>query len=113
MPVWVYKRLKKCILHFIWEGKPAKIAYDTMIGPIEEGGLGLLDPDIRMKSLRVKIMKIFLNKENRQEWKDRMKYFLNRCGGFNMGNDIIWMKLKEHMLNGVQELYKVVLRAWK
>ncbi len=113
LPIWVYKRLKKCILHFIWEGKPAKIAYDTMIGPIEEGGLGLLDPDIRMKSLRVKIMKKFLNKENRQEWKDGMKYFLNRCGGFNMGNDIIWMKLKENMLNGVPELYKEVLRAWK
>ncbi len=62
MPVWVYKRLKKCILHFIWEGKPAKIAYDTMIGPIEEGGLGLLDPDIRMKSLGLNYEDI-LNKE--------------------------------------------------
>ncbi len=28
----------------------------TMIGLVEDGGLGLLDPGIRMKSLRVKIM---------------------------------------------------------
>lgn len=69
LPIWVYKRLKKSILNFIWEGKPAKIAYDTMIGPVEEGGLGLLDPGIQMKSLRVKIMKKFLNRDFKQEWR--------------------------------------------
>ncbi|MGL4765398.1 MAG: hypothetical protein ACRC2N_10280, partial [Aeromonas sp.] len=112
-PVWVYKKLKSCILNFIWEGKPAKIQYDTIIGPVEEGGLGLLDPWIRMKSLRVKIMKKFLNKGNNQEWKGGMKYFLNKCGGLNMGEGIIWMKLKEYMLKGMTEFYREVLGAWK
>ncbi len=32
LPIWVYKKLKSCILKLIWDGKPAKIAYDTMIG---------------------------------------------------------------------------------
>ncbi len=41
LPIWVYKKLKSCILKFIWMAKPAKIAYDTMIGPVEKGGLGL------------------------------------------------------------------------
>ncbi len=66
-----------------------------------------------MKSLRVKIMKKFLDKDNRQEWKDGMKYFLNKCGGLNMGEEIIWMKLKEHMLKGIPEFYREVLGAWK
>ncbi len=113
LPIWVYKKLKSCILKLIWDGKPAKIAYDTMIGPVEKGGLGLLDPVLRMKSLRVKIMKKFLDKDNRQEWKDGMKYFLNKCGGLNMGEEIIWMKLKEHMLKGIPEFYREVLGAWK
>jgi len=113
LPIWVWKKLKTCILNFIWDGKPAQIAYDTMIGPVEKGGLGLLDPVLRMKSLRVKIMKKFLNEDNRQEWKDGMKYFLNKCGGLNMGEGIIWMKLKEHMLKGIPEFYREVLGAWK
>lgn len=42
-----------------------------------------------------------------------MKYFLNKCGGLNMGEGVIWMKLKEHMLKGVPEFYREVLGAWK
>jgi len=58
-------------------------------------------------------MKKSLNEDNRQEWKDGMKQFLNKCGGLNMGEGIIWMKLKEHMLKGIPEFYREVLGAWK
>lgn len=50
MPLWVYKKIKTLILNFLWEDKPSKIAYDTIIGKVEDGGLGLLDPLIRMKA---------------------------------------------------------------
>lgn len=53
MPVWVEKRLKRCFLDFLWEGKPARIAYNTLIGVVEKGGLGLMDVEQRKKSLRV------------------------------------------------------------
>ncbi len=49
-----------------------------MIGLVEDGGLGLLDPGIRMKSLRVKIMKTFLKTDNKQEWKEGIKYFFKQ-----------------------------------
>ncbi len=39
MPLWTEKRLKKCFLDFLWEGKPARIAYNTILGAGREGGL--------------------------------------------------------------------------
>lgn len=39
--------------------------------------------------------------------------FLNKCGGLNMGEGIIWMKLKEHMLKEISKSYREVLLVWK
>lgn len=105
----VYKKIKCLILNFLWEGKPSKIAYDTIIGKVEGGGLGLLDPLIRMKSIRIKKIKKYWNEE-KYAWKDVMRFFLNKCG--QIGDDILWMKLKEYMMNGIPEYYKEVLKAW-
>lgn len=59
LPTWVYKRIKTFTFNFMWDGKPAKIAYDTIIGEVEKGGLGLIDPMIRKQSLRIKTVKKF------------------------------------------------------
>ncbi len=103
LPLWVYKKIKSIVLNFLWEGKPSKIAYDTLIGKVEEGGLGLLDPFIRMKSIRIKIVNKYW-KDGKYAWKGVMNYFLNKCG--KMGQDVLWMKLKENMMNGIPEFYK-------
>ncbi len=109
LPLWVYKKIKSIVLNFLWEGKPSKIAYDTLIGKVEEGGLGLLDPFIRMKSIRIKIVNKYW-KDGKYAWKGVMNYFLNKCG--KMGQDVLWMKLKENMMNGIPEFYKEVVKAW-
>ncbi len=31
IPLWIEKRLKKCFLDFLWERKPARIAYNTIV----------------------------------------------------------------------------------
>lgn len=106
------KNKKKCVLNFIWEGKPLRITYNVLIGATDEGGMGLIDPEIRKKSMRVKVVKRFLNKDFKAEWKYVMKYYLNKCGDFNMNYDILWMKLKQNMMTGIPDFYKEVLQAW-
>ncbi len=37
---------------FVWDCKPSKIAYDTLIHPICKGGLKLMDFETKVKSLK-------------------------------------------------------------
>lgn len=110
MPMWVYKRIKAYVLNFLWEGKPAKIAYVTLIGKVENGGMGLIDPFIKMKSLRVKVIKKYF-KESNLVWKDSMRYFLKKIG--DIGDDVLWMNLKDNMMEGIPEFYKEILKSWR
>lgn len=112
MPLWTEQRLKKCFLDFLWEGKPARIAHNTILGAVEKGGLGLMDVEQRKNAMRVKIVKKYLNEENKTEWKKTMKFFLNKCGGFNMGDGILWMKTKIWMTEGLPVFYREVFNAW-
>lgn len=44
-------------------------------------------------------MKKYLDKEEKGEWKETMKYFfLKRCGEVNLGDSVLWMKMKEWMI---------------
>lgn len=38
--------------------------------------------------------------------------FLNKCGNFNLGDSILWMKTKNWMAERVPDFYKELLRAW-
>lgn len=110
LPAWAYKRIKTYILKFLWDDKPAKIAYDTIIGEVEKGGLRLIDPMVRMKSMRIKTVKKFWNNDD-MVWKKIMSFFINKCG--KMGDDFMWMNFTDNMLEKIPEFYKEVLRAWK
>lgn len=110
LPMWVYKRIKTMILKFLWDGKPSKVAYNTIIGKVEDGGLGLIDPWLRMKSMRIKMVKKFLN-EDYIPWKSVMSYFINKCG--QIGDDFLWMAFKDNMIGNIPEFYKELLRTWK
>ena len=51
VPQRVFSEVRKIISDFLWDGKPAKISYDTLVQPIESGGLKLIDFEIKIKSL--------------------------------------------------------------
>ena len=42
-PDAILKKLDKMLFNFLWSNKPAKIKRNTIIGPIELGGLGMID----------------------------------------------------------------------
>lgn len=113
MPLWSEKRLKRCFLDFLWEGKPSRIAYDTLIGAVEKGGLGLIDVAQRKNSLRVKIVKKYLDVDIVTAWKKTMQFFLNKCGNFNLGEDILWMGTKAWMTENMPDFYREMMNAWR
>jgi hypothetical protein len=112
IPRWVEMRVKRCVTEFVWEKKPPRVAYNTLIGQTDKGGMGLADVELKKKSMRIKVVKKYIDEEEKGEWKETMKYFLNKCGEVKLGDSVLWMKMKEWMLKGVPAFYKEVLKAW-
>ncbi len=112
MPMWVEKRMKKCFFDFLWNGKPPRTAYNTLTGEAGKGGMGLIDVEQRKNSLRVKIIKKYLDEGSKTAWKKTMRHFLNKCGNFNLGDNILWMKTKNWMVEGLPDFYKELMSAW-
>ena len=68
VPDRAYKEIKNILTDFIWDGKPPKIAYDTLIQGIEKGGLKLTDFKNKVKSLTISWVKR-LNSNDTAKWK--------------------------------------------
>ncbi len=47
IPRWVEMRIKRCVLDFVWEKKPPRVAYNTLIGQTDKGGMGLAAVEIK------------------------------------------------------------------
>ncbi len=70
----VFKEVKTIIQDFIWDCKPSKIAYNTLIQPICKGGLKLMDYETKVKSLKAIWVKRFLE-SSASKWKAVPCYF--------------------------------------
>jgi hypothetical protein len=72
-PNRVYKEVKTLVLDFLWDGMTPKVSYNTLIKPMELGGLNLMD-------LKSKVWSLKLNWINRitkcdgQGWTSLFKY---------------------------------------
>ena len=78
VPENVYSEVKKIILDFLWDGKPAKISYNTLIQGIENGGLKLIDLKSKVKSLSIAWIKR-LTGESDAKWKFIPKILYKTC----------------------------------
>ncbi len=59
MPGWVMNergQFNKIVCDFIWEGKGVKIAQKTLVGKRWEGGLNLMDLEIKRAAMRIKMV---------------------------------------------------------
>ncbi len=63
VPKRVFKEVKHIITDFLWDGKPAKIAYNTLIQDIKKGGLKLVDFEMKVKSLKISWIKRLIDKD--------------------------------------------------
>lgn len=64
-----------------------------------------MDVEQRKKSMRIKIVRKYLNEENKGDWKIIMKYFLNKCGDMGLEDDVLRMKLKKRNIKGIPDFY--------
>ncbi len=82
VPQRVFKEVKDIVMDFLWDGKPAKIAYNTLIQDIKKGGLKLVDFETKTKSLKATWIKRLVDK-NTTKWKAAaLTFFKSRDMGF-------------------------------
>ena len=61
VPSQVITEVNGLITDFLWDGKPAKIAYNVMIQSTKNGGRNLVDFESKVKALKVSFIKRLLN----------------------------------------------------
>ena len=71
-PPYVLDKLKKLILNFLWNNKPPRVKYETMIANIKDGGLKL--PDITSFHNAQKIFWIKRLETSEGKWKNYSSY---------------------------------------
>lgn len=111
MPEWVMIDLNKIVCDFIWEGKGVKIAQKTLVGKSWEGGLNLMDLEIKKAALRIKTVKKYLVGRWSYGWKEFLKKYVEDVGG--IGEYGWYMGFKQSMTVGIPGFYREVFEAWR
>lgn len=110
LPQWVLNEMTEILNDFVWGGKGAKIAKKTLMAGYKEGGLKLIDLEVKKKAIRVKTMKKFLCDKVEYGWKGFMKDVLDKSSG--CGEEGLFMTLKKPMYEQMSLFYQEVLSAW-
>ena len=102
----VIKELQSLVLDFLWDGKPPKIAYKTLIHPIERGGLKLCDVESKIMSVKVSWVKRLVTKDG-SRWKTAPSMFYKT-------NDLnFFFKCNQAFETNLQpKFYAEIVQAW-
>ena len=107
VPEQVYSEVKKIVLDFLWDGKPAKISYSTLIKDIGDGGLKLIDLKTKAQSLSISWIKRLTN-VSQGKWKSipRLVY---KCQDLNF-----FFSCNKHPISGeiIPKFYKFIHYNW-
>ena len=108
------KELNKIIFSFLWNSKREKVKRVVIFNPISQGGLGMIDLDSRIKSLKLSLLPKILN-DSKKPWKNICKYWLNKIGGvplclhYNCSATNMILLCKKHKL---PPFYVDLLATW-
>ena len=78
MPEIYVKQCRQMIKEFIWNKKPPKVKYNSLINTIQEGGLRLQDIECKLNAIKIKWIKNMLDEDVNAPWKS---YLGEKLGG--------------------------------
>ena len=107
MPADLAKKLKNLIVKFIWNNTRPKIAYDFLILPKQDGGLGLVDLELKNKAIKISWIQVLI--------KERKLESLVFANNFNIIKNLIWkcnLARDDVKLFVSDPFWKAVFEAW-
>lgn len=104
--------IKDAIKDFMWGKKPPGIAYTTLIGKKDEGGLNITDIGVKRDAFRLKTIKKFLS-DVPNIWKHIMSFQLKKYGKMELSDSVLHTVILEKHMKHISAFYQELLRAWK
>jgi len=80
VPIETLKKIDKMLFNFLWNNKPAKIKRSTIIAPISEGGMGMIDVYAVHDTAKVSWIRRLYNQTDAtgtSKWKNLFKMMIN------------------------------------
>lgn len=107
-PTRVLKEYSKILKEFIWDGKHPKIAFNTLVLPIDRGGLNLMDLHTRIQTNMLQWVKRVL-----QNPESNTAHYLNRMTGCTSLTDYFSSKRPDgpEWVKG-HKFYEKLLQVW-
>lgn len=75
LPPSIIDKYKQLVTSFIWNNKPAKIKYTTMIAMLAKGGLQFQDLETKIEARKIDWIKCILDNSTQTPWKS----YLQEC----------------------------------
>ena len=106
-PIEYINLIKKSMLDFIWDGKPAKIKMKTLIQDYTKGGLKMIEIESFIKAIKAGWVKRLSDTDNIGDWKSIYLTELHNYGGVSFfkcninSNDTKNMKFRSLFLSEI------------
>jgi hypothetical protein len=76
-PKWVIHQYRDIVSKFIWNNKPPKVQYTTMINNIDEGALNLQDLECKINAIKLNWIKKLYDNDLEASWKSYIEQHFN------------------------------------
>ena len=106
IPDKILQRIDNLLLDYLWNSKPAKIKRSTIIAPIDEGGMGMIDVYNIHHASKISWIKRLYNPDQ-AKWKSIMLQSMNTT------LYLLNKNYKYKVDNKISDFYNQVLKAWK
>ncbi len=113
-------QIRGIVRNFIWSEKAsnarAKVKWETLVLPTDQGGLGIIDPKAQSEALLAKLFVKGLTPGG-EPWKELLRHKANqvRLPVHNLGpstQDINWMFAATKLKRPPTSLWKSIIHAW-
>jgi hypothetical protein len=113
-------QIRGIVRNFIWSGKAsntrAKVKWETLVLPIAQGGLGIIDPKVQSEALLAKLLIRGLTPGG-EPWKELLRHMANqerlRIHGLGPSTqDINWLFAAMKLKRPPTSMWKSILHAW-
>jgi len=109
LPDWVLNEIKEAVIAFVWGGKGIKVSTKMLIAD-KEGGLRMVDLEVKRRAIRVKTIKKYVCDKIEYGWKEYMRDFLKEGG--RCGEEGLFMAFKKPITAKMPLFYQEVFSAW-
>ncbi len=109
IPKSVLTRVRKLVFAFLWSGKNELVRRSNIYQPIDRGGLGLIDIELKVNSLHLKMVNYLVDSNSSLKWLNLGRYWVGRSLSKYCSD---WLFLRSNLkLNSIYrpEIYEKLL----